>query len=231
MRLALENNRRSVSAASFWLVCLLMAVALWVGLGSGAHAKQRTLSIVVLGDSLTAGYGLPAAQAFPAQLEAALRARGHSVSLVNAGVSGDTTAAGLQRLDWAVPAGTDGVVLELGANDALRGLPPATARQNLTAILDRLKARNIPVLVAGMRAPGNWGQEYASAFDRIFPDLARQYSHELYPFFLEGVAVRKELNQPDGLHPTAKGVAEIVRRFLPVMEQFISRIRAGDRKG
>ncbi|MCB1512574.1 MAG: arylesterase [Hyphomicrobiaceae bacterium] len=228
--LSTYENNRSWSVAGTWRVVrfglalglVLMALSAAMSL---ANAKPRALTIVVLGDSLTAGYGLAAENAFPAQLEAALKRRGHAVTIVNAGVSGDTTAAGLQRLDWAVPDGTDGVILELGANDALRGLSPITTRDNLRAILNKLKARKIPVLIAGMKSPGNWGTAYIKAFDGIFPDLASSYGHDLYPFFLEGVAVRKEFNQPDGLHPTAKGVAEIVRRILPTAERFLKRVR------
>lgn len=190
-------------------------------IGAPAFAAQAT--IVALGDSLVAGLGLQQEEAFPARLEAALRARGKDVSIVNAGVSGDTTAGGLGRLDWSVPDGTDGVILELGANDMLRGIDPAQTRKNLDAILSRLKERDIPVLVAGMRASPNLGSDYAMEFDAIFADLAQKYGAALYPFFLDGVAAQAGLNQDDGMHPNSAGVDAIVARFLPAMEDFLAR--------
>ncbi len=190
-----------------------------------AWSADRPVRIVALGDSLTAGYGLPATAAFPVRLEAALRARGHSIVIVNAGVSGDTMQGGLDRLDWSIPDGTDGVIVELGANDALRGLDPAQTRRALAAIIARLKQRNIAVMLAGMRAPPNLGPDYAARFDPIFSDLAQQHDLVLYPFFLEGVAAQRELNQNDGLHPTAEGINVIVERILPSVERFIARLR------
>ncbi len=190
-------------------------------IGAPAFAAQAT--IVALGDSLVAGLGLQQEEAFPARLEAALRARGKDVSIVNAGVSGDTTAGGLGRLDWSVPDGTDGVILELGANDMLRGIDPAQTRKNLDAILSRLKERDIPVLVAGMRASPNLGSDYAMEFDAIFADLAQKHGAALYPFFLDGVAAQAGLNQDDGMHPNSAGVDAIVARFLPAMEDFLAR--------
>ncbi|MCO5090535.1 arylesterase [Bosea sp. (in: a-proteobacteria)] len=184
--------------------------------------SARPLKLVAFGDSLTAGYNLPAASAFPAVLEAALRARGIAVEIVNAGVSGDTTQGGLERLDWSVPEGTDGVVLELGANDALRGVDPAQTRQALEAMILRLKERGIPVLLAGMLAPRNLGADYAKRFDPIYRELAEKHGLVLYPFFLEGIAGERALNQADGLHPTAEGVAVIVRAILPTVERFIA---------
>ncbi|MCU0790961.1 MAG: arylesterase [Nitratireductor sp.] len=184
-----------------------------------ALAAQAT--IIAFGDSLVAGLGLPQEEAFPARLEAALRERGHDVNVVNAGVSGDTTAAGLGRLDWSVPDGTDGVIIELGANDMLRGIDPDQTRKNLDAMLARLAERKIPVLLAGMRAAPNLGAEYSASFDPIFPDLAQKYGAALYPFFLDGVAAEPGLNQPDGMHPNSAGVDVIVGRFLPVMEEFL----------
>lgn len=182
----------------------------------------RTLKLVALGDSLTAGYNLPASAAFPVALEKALREKGVAVEIVNAGVSGDTTQGGLERLDWSVPDGTDGVILELGANDALRGIDPALPRQALDAIIARLKARNIPVLLAGMYAPRNLGADYTRRFDAIYPELAQTHGLVLYPFFLEGIVGDKALNQADGLHPTAEGVKVIVRNILPTVERFIA---------
>jgi acyl-CoA thioesterase I len=189
-------------------------------------SAARPVKIVALGDSLTAGLGLPAAAAFPARLERALAQKGIVAEVVNAGVSGDTTADGLSRLDWSVPDGTDAVILELGANDALRGIDPAQTRANLDAILKRLTARKLPVLLAGMRAPPNMGAEYTQAFDAIYPDLAAAYGTILYPFFLDGVAADRVLNQGDGLHPTAAGVDVIVAKILPQTEELVTRTRA-----
>lgn len=190
--------------------------------GGGARATGRPLRLVALGDSLTAGYGLPASAAFPALLERELKARGHDVVIVNAGVSGDTASGGLARLDWSVDEGVDGVIVELGANDALRGLDPQVTRTALEGILDRLAARRIPAMLSGMRAPPNYGADYAARFDRIYPELAETRGLILDPFFLEGVAGRRELNQPDGIHPTAEGVKLIVQRILPGVERFIA---------
>ena len=184
------------------------------------------MRIVAFGDSLTAGLGLARADAFPAKLEAALRAKGIAVTIENAGVSGDTTSGGLARLDWSVPEGTDAVILELGANDALRGLDPKAARMALETIVKRLKARRIAVLLAGMLAPRNLGADYARAFDPIYPDLAATYDLVLYPFFLDGIAADPALNQRDGLHPTAAGVDAIVAGILPKAEELVARVKA-----
>ena len=184
------------------------------------------IRIVALGDSLTAGYMLPPAEAFPAQLAAALMVRGHTVEIINAGVSGDTTSDGLARFEWSVPEGTEAVILELGANDALRGINPATARKNLDALLAKLKARNIDVLLAGITAPQNWGTEYAVAFNTIHKDLSEKYGTLLYPFFLDGVALKPELSLSDGLHPSGKGVAVIVERIRPMAEELLARVKA-----
>jgi acyl-CoA thioesterase-1 len=192
-----------------------------------APGATAPLTIVAFGDSLVAGLGLPEEQAFPARLEAALRQRGHDVTILNAGVSGDTTAAGLARLDWSVPQDVDGVIVELGANDMLRGVDPAQTKANLDAILSRLKERNIPVLLAGMRASPNLGPEYGARFDPIFPELASKHDASLYPFFLEGVAAQSSLNQPDGMHPNPQGVDAIVANFVPVMEAFLQRAATG----
>jgi acyl-CoA thioesterase-1 len=189
-------------------------------------AAERTLKLVAFGDSLTAGYGLPQAAAFPTVLEAALKARGRAVAIANAGVSGDTTAGGLDRLDWSVPDGTDGVIVELGANDMLRGVDPAQTRKNLDTIVSRLKARNIPVLLAGMYAARNLGPDYVARFDSIYPDLAKQYGLTLYPFFLDGVAGQAKLALADGVHPTAEGVRIIVERIIPTVETFLGRLGA-----
>jgi len=196
-----------------------------VGIGGAAKADPP-IRIVALGDSLTAGLGLPAQDAFPAKLERALNAKGIAATVENAGVSGDTASGGLARLDWSVPAGTDAVILELGANDALRGLDPAVTRRALDAILAALARRNIPVLLCGMLAPRNLGAEYARAFDPMFPELAKTYGAVFYPFFLNGVAGDAKLNQGDGLHPTAAGVDVIVMTILPKVEELIARVRA-----
>lgn len=188
-------------------------------------AKAEPLRLVALGDSLTAGYNLPASDAFPAVLEKALRAKGYDVSIANAGVSGDTAAAGAARADWSIPDGTHGVILELGANDALRGLNPDETRASLAKILGRLKERNIPVLIAGMHAPRSLGADYYEKFDAIYPSLAEEYDAVLYPFFLDGVVGQAKLNLGDGIHPTGEGIHVIVERMLPTVETFIRRIR------
>ncbi|MFG1480862.1 arylesterase [Xanthobacter sp. V4C-4] len=187
-------------------------------------ALARPLRVVALGDSLTAGYGVAPAEAFPAQLQAALRARGHDVLVENAGVSGETATQGLARLDWSVPEGTDAVIVALGANDMLRGLPPKVTRAALTQIVERLKGRGVKVLVAGMRASPNLGAAYAGAFDPIFPEVAQQQGVLLYPFFLDGVAGMAALNQKDGLHPNPRGVALMVDGILPVAEELLGQV-------
>ncbi|MCJ2033497.1 arylesterase [Methylobacterium sp. J-068] len=191
----------------------------------GAVAQAAPLKLVAFGDSLTAGYRLPADAAFPAVLERALAARGRTVSIANAGVSGDTTTGGLDRLDWSIPDGTDGVILELGANDMLRGTDPAVTRKALDAMIARLKARGIPVLLAGMRASPNLGPDYVARFDAIYPDLAKTYDLVLYPFFLDGIVGARSLHLEDGLHPNAKGVEAIVGGILPTVETFLDRLK------
>ncbi|MFY9969991.1 MAG: arylesterase [Roseiarcus sp.] len=203
-----------------------LALAAALALGAGDCASARTLSLVVLGDSLTAGYGLPPGKAFPDQLQAALGARGWDVKVVNAGVSGDTAGDGLARYDWAVPADANALIVELGANDMLRGLPPERTKAALAAILDKAKAAHLPTLIAGMRAAPNLGPEYAHAFDAIYPALAGATGASLYPFFLDGVAGDPALNQPDGLHPTAAGAAAIVNRILPSVEELLRRAKS-----
>jgi len=189
-----------------------------------------SLKILALGDSLTAGYGLnDLNDSFPAQLEKALRAKGLNVEIANAGVSGDTASGGLDRLEWSVTDDTDAVILELGANDALRGLSPELTKKALDTILRKLADRHIPVLLAGMRAPRNLGLEYTRQFDAIYPALASTHAVVFYPFFLDGVATDPKLNQGDGLHPNSAGVDEIVKRILPQVEELISRARAARR--
>ena len=173
-----------------------------------------------------AGYQLAPTESFTAQLEAALRAKGHHVAVANAGVSGDTTSGGLSRVDWSVPDGTDGVILELGANDALRGIAPEETEKNLDAIVSRLKERNIPVLLAGMMAPPNMGPEYAARYNQIYPRLAEKHGIKLYPFFLDGVVAVAGTQLEDGMHPNARGVGIMVERSLPAVEGFLRDIRA-----
>lgn len=209
---------------AFLAMAALAAVSFSPSRAKAAEAAAgQPIRIVALGDSLTAGYGLRPGQSFPEILQVALRARGHNVEIVNAGVSGDTTAGGLERLDWAVGHDAEAVIVELGANDALRGLPPETARANLDEIMKRLSARRLPVLLAGMKAPENWGTDYKDKFAGIFGDLAEKYDTLLYPFFLDGIALDPKLNLADGLHPNPHGVAIIVERILPKVELLLHR--------
>ena len=195
-------------------------------LAPAAQAQGRPIRLVALGDSLSAGYGLPQEAAFPVALERALKAKGHKVEVTNAGVSGDTSSGGLDRLDWSVPDGTHGVIVELGANDMLRAVDPKVTRSALDAIVSRLRKRDIEVLLCGMRAARNLGPEYGRAFDAIYPELAATHGVVFYPFFLEGVAADPKLNQGDGLHPTVAGVEAIVTAITPKMEELLSRVRA-----
>lgn len=194
--------------------------------GGVRAADDRPVKIVVLGDSLSAGLGLPADAAFPERLAQALKAKGIAATVANAGVSGDTASGGLGRLDWSVPDGTSAVIVELGANDALRGIDPRVTKAALDGILTKLRDRHIFVLLAGMQAPRNMGADYVQAFDAIYPALASAHRVVFYPFFLEGVATDAKLNQADGLHPTAAGVDVIVARILPLVEQLIAVARA-----
>jgi acyl-CoA thioesterase-1 len=193
---------------------------------TAAPAAEGPVKIAVLGDSLSAGYGLPGEAAFPEKLALALKAKGIAVSMINAGVSGDTASGGLARLDWSVPDGTEAVILELGINDAFRGLDPKLTKTALDTILSKLKERHITVLLAGMLAPRNMGPDYVRNFDAIFPALASTHGSVFYPFFLEGVAGDPKLNQADGLHPTAAGIDVIVARILPKIEELIAQSRA-----
>ncbi len=206
---------------------LYAALAVFLLYASPAYADRSAETVLVaFGDSLTAGYGLAPEHSFPRQLEAALKGRGYRVRVVNAGVSGDTTAAGLARLDWVMPKKAHGVIVELGANDALRGLDAGAAKANLDTIITRLKANGRKVLLAGMLAPRNLGREYAGRFDPIFSALAEKHGVLLYPFFLDGVAGERALTLPDGLHPNAKGVSVIVERILPSVEKLLAEVRA-----
>ena len=214
-----------------WFVAMLLvfAAALVVGPAAAQTTSQDVpLKIVAFGDSLTAGYGLPTQDAFPAKLERALKAKGMNVEIENAGVSGDTASGGLSRIDWSIPDGTDAVILELGANDMLRGIDPKVTRDALDSILAKLKERKIAVLLCGMRAAPNLGGEYVRGFESIFEDLARKYDVVFYPFFLDGVATQAKLALRDGLHPNPAGVDVIVAGIMPKVEELIARL--GSRK-
>jgi len=200
------------------IVAFLVALA-------ASPASAQPIKIVAFGDSLIAGFGLKANESFPAQLENALRKKGHNVEIVNAGVSGDTTAGGLSRLDWSIQDGTDAAIVVLGANDMLRGMEPEVARKNLDQIVNRLKARKIEVILGGMRAAPNLGADYAKKFDAIYADLAKEHDILIYPFFLDGVAGQRDLNLSDGIHPTPKGVSLVVERILPSVESLIERVK------
>ena len=206
------------------LIVALMTAGPALAQAPAAGAATKPVKMVVLGDSLSAGLGLSAAAAFPARLQKALSDKGIKVDMINAGVSGDTSSGGRDRLDWSIPEGTEAVILELGANDALRGIDPAVTRAALTDILTRLKARKIAVLLCGMLAPPNYGSEYAARFNAIYPELSKSFGVPLYPFFLEGVAADAKLNQADGLHPTAEGIDVIVKNILPMVEAFLGTI-------
>ena len=191
-------------------------------LATAAAAKAEPYKIVGFGDSLMAGYGLDAGQSFPEKLEKALREKGHDVVIAKAGVSGDTSSGGLSRLDWSVPDGTRLVILELGANDMLRGIGPDITEKNLDAMISRLKERNISVLLAGMRAAPNLGPDYQAAFDAIYPRLAGKHGVAFYPFFLDGVAADRAFLLEDGMHPNAAGIDRMVEKMLPLVEKLIA---------
>ena len=214
------HYRRYVQFAAAVLSAAVLGLSL-----QPASAEARTIHLVALGDSLTAGYGVPAGQAFPEVLQRALKAKGYNVEVANAGVSGETAEDGLARFDWSVPPGTDGLIVELGANDMLRGQPPDGAKKALAEILDKAKAAHIPTLLTGMLAAPNLGADYERKFNAIYPDLAQQYGVPLYPFFLQGVAGDPKLNQKDGLHPTAEGVQKIVAAILPSVEKLLGEVK------
>jgi acyl-CoA thioesterase-1 len=201
-----------------------LAIAAIIAFLTAAVARAEPVTIVALGDSLTAGYQLAPGEDFPAQLETALKEDGLDVDVVNAGVSGDTTSGGLSRLDWSVGPEADAVILALGGNDALRGLPPQTTRDNLAAMLDRLDERGLPVLLAGMLAPPNLGEAYGESFRQVFEDLGER-ADLYYPFFLEGVAADPSLNMADGIHPTAEGVSVMVENILPKVKELVALAR------
>ncbi len=202
------------------------AAAFGLAVGASTAATERPVKIVAFGDSLTAGYGLPASDAFPAKLAHALKAKGIKAEIINAGVSGDTASGGLARLDWSMPKDADAVIIELGANDALRGVDPAVTRKALEAILQRLKSHGVAILLCGMYPPPNMGQEFVRAYHQMYRELAQTFDAILYPFFLDGVAGRAELNQPDGIHPTAKGIDLIVDGILPKVEELVAKVKA-----
>lgn len=204
-------------------------LVLVIAIMTASPALARPIKLVVLGDSLSAGLGLAGSDAFPAKLQKALRDKGIDVDITNAGVSGDTSSGGRDRLDWSVPEGTQAVIVELGANDALRGTDPSVTRAALSDIVSRLKARHVAVLLCGMLAPPNYGSDYASRFNSIYPDLSKSFGVPLYPFFLDGVAADAKLNQADGIHPTAKGVDIIVARILPTVETWLGTIAPAPR--
>ena len=210
------TNRLTRRAA----IVAALAAALAPRLSARAGGEAR---IVALGDSLTAGYGLKPRDAFPARLQAALNGHGIPARVINAGVSGDTTAGGLRRLDWVLAEKPDAVIVELGANDGRRGIDPRTTYANLDAILKRLGAERVAVLLTGVYAPPNLGRDYGALFNGVFPTLAKRHGVDFYPFFLDGVALRPSLNQSDGVHPNAQGVAVIVERILPYVKRLVAR--------
>ena len=211
-----------------WLAAFCLAIAAY---WANASESGNEIKIVVLGDSLSAGYQLPPQKGFVPRLQAALDEKGENVRLVSAAVSGDTTSGGLARLDWSVPQGVHGVILELGANDALRGLPVESARANLDSILERLHERNIQVLLAGMLAPPNMGEEYGARFNALYPELAARHNAVFFPFFLEGVAADPALNLEDGIHPNEEGIEVIVRNISPFVDQLVAKISAEENQG
>jgi acyl-CoA thioesterase I len=220
---------RRALLAQIGAVIVTFNAAGWSGMGSlqaQTVSADKPIKIVAFGDSLTAGYQLPPSEAFPVVLAKALEARGHKVEILNAGVSGDTTAAARDRIAWAVPPETEAVILEFGANDALRGLDPGKARDNLDAMITAIKGQGADILLAGMFAPRSMGEPYSKPFDAIFPALADKHGLLLYPFFIEAVAMKPELNLADGMHPNAKGVAAIVASILPKAEELIARVKA-----
>ncbi len=204
------------------LLCLASHLSLSA---TPARGADKEITIIAYGDSLTAGFRLPGDKAFPAQLEEALRAKGHNVRVINAGVSGDTASGGLARLDWSLPEEGDAVILELGANDALRGIDPKITQKALDTIIQKLKAKGYAVLLTGMKAPLGFGLGYVRSFSSIFTTLAKKHDLILYPFFLEGVALKPKLSLPDGLHPNAEGVAVITKNILPSVEKLIKQVQ------
>ncbi|AHF86019.1 acyl-CoA thioesterase [Rhizobium leguminosarum bv. trifolii WSM1689] len=208
--------RFKVAALQFTVIAVSLILA--------TAADARTINLVGFGDSLMAGYQLPPGDGFPEKLQTALKAKGLDVTIANAGVSGDTTTGGLARIDWSVPDGTDGVILELGANDALRGIPPEESEKNLDQMIARLKARGIAVLLVGMLAPPNMGADYAARFNPIYRKLSDKYGVRLYDFFLDGVALDAGLKLDDGMHPNARGVDVMVEKMEADVTNFVEAI-------
>ena len=225
-----ETASNPLSAFIGRLGLFTLFIALWMNTLSIAYAqnddRKKTLHLVALGDSLTAGYGLSPQDGFTAQLQAALTARGHKVKVHNGGVSGDTSAGGLARLDWVIAPETDAVIVELGANDMLRGISPKVTDKNLRQIIETLKAKGLEVMLAGMLAAPNLGPNYESQFNRLYPQLAKQFGLVFYPFFLDGVAGDPKLNLGDRIHPNAQGIAVIVKNILPSVERLLARIKS-----
>src|ERR1700687_5589639 len=233
MRLSMARSYGTFAAAverqgGMFVHMLVLGMALMAAGTAFSQAPSasagKPITMVVLGDSLGGGLDLSASAAFPARLQKSLKSSGIAVDMINAGVSGDTSSGGRDRLHWSVPEGAGGGILELGANDALRGTDPTVTRSALSDILTRLKARGIAVLLCGMLAPPNYGSDYSARFNAIYPDLAKSFGVSLYPFFLEGVATDARLNQADGLHPTAEGVDVIVKNILLTVEAFLGAI-------
>ncbi|TAU85701.1 arylesterase [Rhizobium leguminosarum] len=208
--------RFKVAALQFTVIAVSLILA--------TAANARTINLVGFGDSLMAGYQLPPGDGYPEKLQAALKAKGLDVTIANAGVSGDTTTGGLARIDWSVPDGTDGVILELGANDALRGIPPEESEKNLDQMIIRLKERGIAVLLAGIIAPPNMGADYAARFNPIYQKLSEKHGLPLYAFFLDGVALEAGLKLDDGMHPNAKGIDVMVEKMEPAVTNFVETI-------
>lgn len=220
-------NMRGWTCASRPILSAWAILALFLaGINGIAAAEAKTLRILAFGTSLSQGYNLPPGTDYCSVLQARLRSKGHDVTIINAGVSGDTTAGGLSRLDWLLQDPADGVILELGSNDALRSFDPSEPQKNLDEILAKLKARKLPVLLTGMKSPRNMGPDYTARFDAIYPALAKKYGVLFYPFFLEGVAAQPKLNQADGMHPNEKGTQVIVTNILPWVEKLIAQIKA-----
>jgi acyl-CoA thioesterase I len=220
-----EVEKMKLHVAALMLVAAALLCAL---VPRPTEAKDETMTIVAFGDSLTAGFGLPDKASFPAQLEAALKAQGKDVRVINAGVSGDTTSAALQRLDWALPQDASAVIVELGGNDALQGIPPEGTKANLAKIIEAVQAKGLPLLLAGMEAPRNMGADYVDAFRAIYAALAAKYNVVFYPFFLDGVVLDDSLMQDDGIHPNAKGVAKIVANMIPKVDELLAQVKSKD---
>jgi acyl-CoA thioesterase-1 len=220
-----EVKKMKRAAAATVIAALIAGAAVLVPLHKIAASPSEPV-IVAFGDSLTAGLGLPRDQAFPAQLQAALTARGGAAKVIDAGVSGDTAAAALQRLDWALPDDADAVIIELGGNDALQGIPPEGTKAAIAQVIEKVQARGLPILLAGQEAPRNMGKDYVDQFRAIYADLASRYDVIFYPFFLEGAALNDDLMQEDGIHPNAKGVAVIVENIMPKVDELLARVKA-----